>query len=159
MNGIAIRLAALALSLWCGGTNASTALPPPAVPPESALPAVAAIKLSNPGFESTAPGKLGAPDGWWAVQHAGPTSYAFTLDTASKHSGERSLRIDNVGPEPFGSIYQKADAAPLRGKTLRLAAWIRTEATTGTLPVRTSTGRPVMPCDDASASKRPTLSR
>ena len=89
--------------------------------PENAAKPIASIAaLANAGFESMAPGKLGAPDGWWVAQHAGDTSYVFMLDTGSKHSGQRSVRVENVGPEPFGSLYQKLAAAPYRGKTLRV---------------------------------------
>lgn len=105
--------------------------PPPAVPPEKAAPPVAGIPLVNPGFESTAPGKVGSPDGWWAVQHAGPLSYTFELDTTIVHAGERSLRVTSVGPEPFGAVYQKLEAKAWRGRTLRFSGWLRTEGTTG----------------------------
>jgi hypothetical protein len=104
---------------------------PPAVAPEMAAQPIVSVALVNAGFESTQPGKLGAPEGWWAVQHAGPTSYAFTLDTMQPRSGERSLKVENIGPEPFGSIFQTLGAAPYRGKTLRFAAWIRTEGAAG----------------------------
>ena len=123
--------AALLLVLGCSGAQAREALPPPAVALEAAAKSLESLPLANAGFESAKPGRLGAPDGWWAIQHAGPTSYKFTADTTTKHAGERSLRIDNVGSEPFGSIFQTIDAAPWRGKTLRLAGWIRTEGTTG----------------------------
>jgi hypothetical protein len=104
---------------------------PRAVPPDEAARPIASIALVNAGFESTQPGMLGAPEGWWAVQHAGPRSYTFTLDTTKPRSGERSLKVENIGPEPFGSIFQKLDAAAYRGRTLRLAAWIRTEGAKG----------------------------
>lgn len=104
---------------------------PPAVPPERAIKPLASVPLVNAGFESTRPGKLGTPEGWWGVQHAGPPSYTFSLDTKHKQSGERSLKVENIGPEPFGSIYQTVDATPFRGRSLRFAAWIRTEGTTG----------------------------
>ena len=85
----------------------------------------------QPGFESTKPGKVGAPEGWWAIQHAGPDSYVFEHDSKVKHSGERSMRVTNIGPEPFGSIYQTIPAIAYRGKTLRFSAWVRTEGTIG----------------------------
>ncbi|HVF65592.1 MAG TPA: hypothetical protein VNE58_16515 [Casimicrobiaceae bacterium] len=89
------------------------------------------VTLINPGFESKESGKLGAPDGWWVVQHAGPLSYTWTLDPAAPRSGERSLKVENVGPEPFGSVFQKVSAAPYRGKTLRFTAWLRTDKAAG----------------------------
>jgi hypothetical protein len=105
--------------------------PPPAVPPDKAAKPLASVPLINAGFESTVPGKVGSPEGWWVVQHAGPVSYTFEHDTTVRRSGERSLRVTNVGPEPFGAAYQTVAAAAYRGKTLRFSAWLRTEGTTG----------------------------
>lgn len=104
---------------------------PRPVPPEKAARPLSSVTLVNPGFESTNPGQLGAPEGWWAVQHAGPKSYTFTLDPSKPRSGKHSMKVENVGPEPFGNIFQKLDARPYRGGTLRFAAWVRTEGTTG----------------------------
>lgn len=129
-----LRGLTLAIALSAGLAVAATSeapLPPPAVPPERAARALEAVPLQNAGFESTRPFRLGAPEGWWIAQHAGPESYRYALDTERKKSGERSLRLENMGPEPFGSIYQKIDAAPWRGRRLRFAAWLRTEGTTG----------------------------
>ena len=126
---------AATLLAWCGLAFAAQgpSLPakPPAVPPEKAAQPIASVALANAGFESTAPGKLGAPDGWWVAQHAGETSYAFMLDTVSKRSGQRSVKVENVGPEPFGSLFQKLAAEPYRGRTLRASGWIRTEDVRG----------------------------
>lgn len=88
------------------------------------------MRLANPGFESTAPGRRNNdPDGWFSHQHAGDLSYRFAVDTANPHGGARSLRIDNVGPEPYGAISQSLDAKPFRGKTARLSGWLRTRDT------------------------------
>ena len=89
------------------------------------------VAIENPGFESRDPGRQGAPPGWWKLQHAGPESYVFVLDASNPHGGERSLRISNIGPEPFGTLLQKLDAAPFRGRTLRYSAWIRTDGAKG----------------------------
>ena len=116
---------------------AACATPPPhapvVTPPPSAAAAPAAsvaskrVSLANPGFESTAPGRRNNdPDGWFSHQHAGEVSYKFALDTADPHGGARSLRIDNVGPEPYGAIAQSVDATPYRGRTARLSGWLRT---------------------------------
>jgi hypothetical protein len=120
---VALLLATIAAPAAHGATAATEGAP--------RARAIATIPLANAGFESALPGKLGAPDGWWAVQHAGPESYRFTLDASAKHSGERSLRIDNVGPEPFGTIYQTIDATPYRGRVVRFGAWIRTKDALG----------------------------
>jgi hypothetical protein len=125
----AVAIAALA-ACALGHAQAPTRRPP-AVPPDKAAKPIESATLVNAGFESTRDGQLGAPEGWWAVQHAGPRSYTFDLDTAKPHSGTRSLRIENVGPEAFGSIYQKVAARPYRGRTLRLAAWVRTREAKG----------------------------
>ena len=117
-------LAAAAFALACTALHAQQ--------DESRLrPEGTPIALVNAGFESTKPGIQGAPDGWWKLQHAGPESYAFTLDTANPRSGERSMRVANIGPEPFGTILQKVSATPYRGRTLRFAAWIRTQEVKG----------------------------
>ena len=50
-----------------------------------------------------------------------------------RHSGAASLRIDNVGPEPFGATYQRVDARPYRGQRLRWSAWLRTEDARGSM--------------------------
>jgi hypothetical protein len=104
---------------------AACAAPPAAAPSQG-------IALVNPGFESTAPGRRGDPEGWFSFQHAGDRSYLFALDTAEPRSGERSLRIDNVGPEPYGAIAQSIEATAHAGKVARLSGWMRTRETTGT---------------------------
>ena len=101
------------------------------VPPERAAKAVASVPLSNPGFESAAPGTVGAPAGWFVGQHAGPPSYTFTHDADTPRTGKLSLRIDNVGPEPWGALDQVIVATPWRGKTLRFSAWLRTRDAKG----------------------------
>ncbi|MFO1304220.1 MAG: hypothetical protein U1F54_10835 [Burkholderiales bacterium] len=84
----------------------------------------------NPGFESMVPGRRNNdPEGWFSHQHAGTLSYRFTLDTTNPRSGARSLRIENIGPEPYGAITQTIDGKPYRGKTVRLSAWLRTQDT------------------------------
>lgn len=130
--GMARALALLASCVIASSAGAQGVAPkPPAIAPEQAAQPIASIALANAGFESTAPGKLGAPDGWWVAQHAGPVSYAFSVDAGIKRSGERSLKVENIGAEPFGSIYQKLAAAPYRDKTLRVSGWIRTEDVKG----------------------------
>jgi hypothetical protein len=93
--------------------------------------AAATIALVNPGFESAKPGVRGDPEGWTGIQHAGPLSYSFKLDREVRHDGTASLRIDNVGPEPFGAIFQQFPAGALRGRTLKLSAWLRTRDASG----------------------------
>ncbi len=94
-----------------------------AAPLASASP----VPLVNPGFESNRPGSEGAPEGWTAIQHAGEESYDFALDSGRRKSGTQSMRIRRIGAEPYGTVMQVIDAAPLAGKTVRLSAWMRTE--------------------------------
>jgi len=102
-----------------------------AAPPSTTTAAVRAqapkdAPLINPGFESTAPGRRNDPEGWFTYQHAGDKSYNFVLDTSDPHGGTRSLRIDNIGPEPYGSVAQSVVAAPYAGKVARYSAWLKT---------------------------------
>jgi hypothetical protein len=111
-------------------------VPAPAIaPPLAAAPAAPAapaavptrgIVLVNPGFESAKPGAGGNPDGWFSFQHAGAVSYRYVVDTTEAHGGTRSLRIDNIGPEPYGAVAQIVAAAPHAGKVARLSGWLRT---------------------------------
>jgi hypothetical protein len=72
------------------------------------------------------PGARGDPDGWFSFQHAGDLSYRYIVDTAEPRSGARSLRIDNIGPEPYGAVAQIVAGAPHAGKVARLSGWLRT---------------------------------
>ena len=105
-----LLLAAIAAGAWITGAQA------------------APVALVNPGFESNKPGEGGNPEGWVAIQHAGEESYDFPLDSSQRKTGVRSLRIKRIGPEPYGTITQVLPGAPYAGKTVRLSAWIRTEA-------------------------------
>jgi hypothetical protein len=114
-----VRVAAPAMALAC------------IVAAQPSAAAGALIALVNPGFESTTQGVRGDPEGWAAIQHAGPLSYTFKRDPDVRHGGGASLRVDNVGPEPFGAVFQQLPAAALRGKTVRMTAWLRTRGVTG----------------------------
>ncbi|HVE51257.1 MAG TPA: hypothetical protein VNG69_16770 [Casimicrobiaceae bacterium] len=131
MKTNSLWLALASMLMASGAWSANETSRSPAVPPEATAKSIASIALVNAGFESTRPGKLGAPDGWWAIQHAGPPSYRFTLDESIHKTGARSMRVENIGPEPYGTIFQYVDAHPYRGKTVRAAGWIRTEKTSG----------------------------
>lgn len=124
-------IAATVLALIAPAASCEVIPRAPLVPPERATQPVASVPLLNPGFESAAPGTVGAPAGWFVGQHAGPPSYAFTHDADAPRTGNLSLRIDNIGPEPWGALDQVIAATPLRGKTLRFSAWLRTRNATG----------------------------
>jgi hypothetical protein len=89
-------------------------------------PAGQRVVLVNAGFESTQSASTGGPEGWYSYQHAGDTSYLFELDEAVPRGGARSLRIDNVGPEPYGSVAQDVPRSEFAGKTVRFSAWLKT---------------------------------
>ena len=126
------RRAALRSAVWlCALVGALTAWAEEIKAPRPLARPYPFIALVNPGFESPRPGLFGNPEGWFSIQHAGDLSYTFRLDKAVHHAGANSLRIDNVGPEPFGSIYQHVPAQPYAGKRLRFSAWVRTEDATG----------------------------
>ncbi len=145
LNLIRMRLAAIAVPVVVAACAASP--PAPAVAPApapvatpatpAAAPATAAaptrgIPLVNPGFESAKMTTRGEPEGWFSFQHAGDVSYRFIADTADPRSGAKSLRIENVGPEPYGAIAQIVDARPHTGKVARLSGWLRTRDASGT---------------------------
>jgi hypothetical protein len=127
-------LALIVMAAWCSGCaapgaspdTASTASTRPAAAPAAAPASARQANLLNPGFESTQPGPRGDPQGWFSFQHAGPVSYRFAVDATERRSGERSLRIDNTGPEIYGAIAQGVDARPWRGKVARMSGWVKT---------------------------------
>lgn len=126
----ALAIACAALLAACASAPApmsqtpNTAAPPAAAAPAAATPA--RVALTNPGFESQVRGPRGDPEGWFSFQHAGDRSYLFALDTDNPHAGTVSLRIAQVGPEPFGAIAQIVDARPHGGKRARVTGWLRT---------------------------------
>jgi hypothetical protein len=104
--------------------------PPVSAAPENADPLPdAEIALVNPGFEYDENAPAGGPKGWYTYQHAGETSYLFTLDGTISHWGAHSMRIDGVGFQPFGSIAQNVPGSPYAGKTVRFSGWLRTTGT------------------------------
>lgn len=128
-----IAVAAVPLVLGACATPPGPSTSAPAAAPALAAPSVApaatpsrGVTLVNPGFESVKPAPRGDPEGWFSFQHAGNLSYRFVVDTAQPHGGTRSLRIDNVGPEPYGAIAQIVEGAPHVGKVARLSGWLRT---------------------------------
>jgi hypothetical protein len=132
---IAPLLLAFAAGIGC-------AAPPPAMPPAGtvAAPAAAmppsasaanAVAVVNPGFESSLPGIDGNPEGWYSYQHAGPVSYKISLDADVVHGGRQSVRIDNIGPEIYGTLAQIVRGPQFAGKTVRFTAWLKTRGVTG----------------------------
>jgi hypothetical protein len=125
----------IAGTAWLGGcaapppapaTPASVPAARPVAAPSAAPSTLLRVSLANAGFEASARGPRGDPQGWFSFQHAGPPSYQFTVDAAERNSGERSLRIDNTGPEIYGAIAQGIDARPWRGRVAQLSASVKT---------------------------------
>ncbi|MDR2172718.1 MAG: hypothetical protein LBE32_00670 [Burkholderiales bacterium] len=87
--------------------------------------------LANADFEAQDTGEKGKIKGWQFMQHAGPESYEFALDRDIFYRGTQSLRIKNIGEEPYGLAEQKISATALRGKKVALSAWIKTQETNG----------------------------
>ena len=126
----AVANLALVLLGACAAPAATAPAGTPKVAPMPAAPIAPAVAqtgiLRNPGFESTVVNRLGDPEGWFSFQHAGAISYRFAVDSSEPHGGMRSLRIDNIGPEPYGAIAQAVGAAPEVGKVVRLSGWLKT---------------------------------
>jgi hypothetical protein len=101
----------------------------PAASSANAAPAGVRSLLVNPGFESDKPGEWSDVDGWHMYQHAGEKSYDFVVDPAVAHGGARSMRIVNVGTQPYGSLAQDVPGAPFSGKTVRFSGWMKTRDT------------------------------
>ena len=71
---------------------------------------------------------VGDLPGWW---HAGsnPAGYAVGVDRAVRHRGRASARLKSIGARPrgFGSLMQMSNAEEVRGKRVRMSAWVKTE--------------------------------
>jgi hypothetical protein len=138
-RGIALAVVALAAlgMAACAGTpaggGADAAAPAKGAPAASAAAAVeaTALPLVNPGFEADPVAGSANVSGWVATQHAGDRSYLFTVDATTKHGGARSLRIDNVGVEPYGAVMQVVDARAVAGRKVRFSAWLATRDASG----------------------------
>lgn len=131
-------LGSLALAWAVPGAAADTE-PGPAAPmapaAAQAAPAAAAapvaVPLANAGFEALPPEAGSAFPGWVTMQHAGEKSYEFSLDETVAIEGRRSLRIVNVGREPFGLVAQRLDAREVRGRRVRASAAMRLQGVAG----------------------------
>ena len=57
----------------------------------------------------------GERQAWGRSQHAGENSYRFHFESGV-------LRIERIGPEPWGQVKHRLDAEPLVGRTLEFSA-------------------------------------
>ena len=103
---------------------------PAALPqqPEARAASARVVLLQNAGFEEDVPSG-GDPPGWVTGQHAGDLSYTFTIDEKERHAGKRSVRIDNIGTQPFGAMYQLVPVGQVAGRKVRFTAWVKAEGT------------------------------
>jgi hypothetical protein len=67
----------------------------------------------------------------WSTSPVDAQAYEFAVDTDVFHSGKQSLRIRALTGRHGGAIYQVLPAADLRGKTVELSGWLRTDDATG----------------------------
>ena len=67
----------------------------------------------------------------WASTPADAKAYEFAVDTEVFHSGKQSLRIRSVGGDQGGAVFQALPIAALRGKTIELSGWMKTDGATG----------------------------
>jgi hypothetical protein len=126
------RAAAAGAALLLSACAAPSGTPGAASPGVAPAPVrTASVSLVNPGFESMKPGIDGNPEGWYIYQHGGDLSYIVTLDSGEKHGGDQSARIDNMGPEIYGTLSQIVRSPQVGGRTIRFAAWLRTRGVTG----------------------------
>jgi hypothetical protein len=68
------------------------------------------------------------PDGWIRAGKA-PSDFEMGLDTSVRHTGRASAFIEAKGKEPsgFGTLMQMADPGNLKGKRVRLSAYVKSE--------------------------------
>jgi hypothetical protein len=91
------------------------------------LPEAAKINIANAGFETPAKpaGKLQMPDNWFSIQHAGTLAYYFTVDDTVSSTGKQSMKIERHTPQIYGTVLQRINAVPFRGKKIKLNAKVK----------------------------------
>jgi hypothetical protein len=68
----------------------------------------------------------------WSISPIDAQAYEFAVDTDVFRSGKQSIRIRSLAGDRGGAIYQVLPAADLRGKTVELSGWLKTDdATSG----------------------------
>ena len=99
-----------------------------------------------------------AVDGWF-LAGSGREEYSFGRDTAMPHEGHASVAMAPRGLPSgrMGTLVREWDAAPWRGKRVRVSAWVRTEGVTtvGDFSANAAAGGP--PADEptpGSVSRR-----
>jgi hypothetical protein len=96
--------------------------------PDGAPTTATAIALfqQTPQNLNFAQGQIGkVPDGWFT-----PVGRAALNSQGCRSAACAAIWLDPKSTQPFGNLMQTVDAAPYRGKTVRLRASLRLDATT-----------------------------
>lgn len=94
-----------------------------------AIPARPA-QLQNPDFTKGATGQV--PDGWFQPKPSKDAGFRVELIEDASLPGNRSVKISrDSGSGMFGNMMQTLDAAPFRGKRIRLKTRLRVETFEG----------------------------
>jgi hypothetical protein len=64
-------------------------------------------------------------DGWLQIQHAGDRVYRYACDFDRPFQGKISARLEQTGPQEFGSFIQRISASDYVGKRVKLSGAIR----------------------------------
>lgn len=107
----------------------------------SAQPAAISIPVANGDFEADRPGD--PPAGWAGTpaqaasgSGSGEMAYRAVVDSDNPRSGKASVRLEALSerppPDAFGVLTRTVDAAPYRGKRVRLTAAVRVRQHAGT---------------------------
>ena len=83
--------------------------------------------ISNPGFELRKKSAQTLPSGW----DAGGEGYVVAVDSLVAYEGASSLRVRRAGEGRFAVAMQVLTVDELRGRTVRLSGFIRTEDVEG----------------------------
>src|SRR3569833_621823 len=127
-----VRILSLALDYSSACRGSSSSMPAPSAPPAS--PSVTAppapvdpygAKL-NLGFEDLVDGYPALWASGVGGGNSGIVGYEVGLDHVA-HGGATSLRFHAAGDGKFASSAVSTDAAPLRGKRVRLHGWVKTD--------------------------------
>ena len=124
-----VVLATLLLAA-CGNSGAPVPTPTTKTPAVAERPKAAPATnlpgstLVNPDFEQPVAADGGIP-GWNQLQHAGPRSYAMSVDSEGAYAGRGSFHMVRTHANFYGSLTQMLDAKDYAGKTVELSAMLK----------------------------------
>ncbi|HWO26723.1 MAG TPA: erythromycin esterase family protein [Kofleriaceae bacterium] len=130
-----LRLLVPSALLVAGCASRPASAPAPAAPAAPATPATPATPAASAAAPAPAPADPFAAHnlGFEDVDGTQPRAWALhdgrpvAVDSAEKHGGARSLRLEGSA-DGFRAAVTKLDVAQLRGKRLRLHGWLKTQA-------------------------------